>query len=120
MNDKEGDGDIRTIYKTREYDSFFDSLSKKVQEKFEFTYNVIQTIKNIPVKYIKYLEGTGLYEMRVSVGTNEYRTILFTMDSNNVINATKIVLLNGFLKNSTKDYKKQVAIAQKILKGLER
>lgn len=58
--------------------------------------------------------------MRVSVGTNEYRTILFTMDSNNVINATKIVLLNGFLKKSTKDYKKQVAIAQKILKGLER
>jgi hypothetical protein len=41
------------------------------------------------------------------------------MDNDNVINATKIVLLNGFLKKSKKDYDKQVAIAKKILKRLE-
>jgi len=57
--------------------------------------------------------------MRVSVGTNEYRTKLFTIDSDNVINATKIILLNGFLKKSKKDYDKEVNRARKILNDLE-
>ena len=34
---------------------------------------------------------TDLYEMRVSVGGNEYRTIMFTMDNRNVVLATKIM-----------------------------
>ena len=63
----------------------------------------------LPVKYIKHLDGTNLYEMRVSVGSNEYRTVLFAIDNSNVILSTKIILLNGFLKKSTKDYDKQIA-----------
>ena len=46
--------------------------------------------------------------MRVSVGSNEYRTVLFAIDNSNVILSTKIILLNGFLKKSTKDYDKQM------------
>ncbi len=38
--------------------------------------------------------------MRVSVGSNEYRTVLFAIDNSNVILSTKIILLNGFLKNT--------------------
>lgn len=57
--------------------------------------------------------------MRVSVGNNEYRTILFAVDKSNIIESTKIVLLNGFLKKSTKEYRKQVELAQSILKKLE-
>ena len=49
----------------------------------------------------------------------EYRTILFAMDHENVIQATKIILLNGFLKKSSKDYNKQVKKANNILKELE-
>ena len=56
--------------------------------------------------------------MRVSVGSNEYRTVLFTIDDSNVILSTKIILLNGFLKKSTKDYDKQIAKAVRILKDL--
>lgn len=40
--------------------------------------------------------------MRVSVGSNEYRTVLFAIDNSNVILSTKIILLNGFLKNPQK------------------
>lgn len=53
--------------------------------------------------------------MRVSVGGNEYRTVMFTMDNENVILATEITLLNAFMKKSSKDYKKQISLAENIL-----
>ena len=53
--------------------------------------------------------------MRVSVGGNEYRTVMFTMDNDNVILATEITLLNAFMKKSSKDYKKQISLAENIL-----
>ena len=56
--------------------------------------------------------------MRVSVNTNEYRTILFAVDNDNIILSKKVLLLNGFLKKSTKDYNKQIAKAIRILKDL--
>ncbi len=58
--------------------------------------------------------------MRVSIGSNEYRTILFAIDHDNVIEARKIVLLNGFLKKSSKDYRKQIDIAKTILNELKK
>ena len=53
--------------------------------------------------------------MRVSVGTNEYRTIIFATDKENIIESKNILLLNGFMKKSNKDYAKQIEIANKIL-----
>ena len=40
------------------------------------------------------------------------------MDNDNFIEADDILLLNGFMKKSTKDYKAQIQIAEKILKEL--
>ncbi len=81
--------------------------------------NVIATVYNVSTKFVKRLEGTDLYEMRVSVGTNEYRTVLFAIDNENFIEAKNILLLNGFLKKDTKDYRKQVETAESILDKLE-
>lgn len=110
--------DIRTIYKAEEFEEFYNDLNARVKDKFEYTFELVQTVYALPVKYIKHLDGTDLYEMRVSVGSNEYRTVLFAIDNSNVILATKIILLNGFLKKSTKDYNKQIAKAIRILKDL--
>ena len=110
--------DIRIIYKTKEFEEFYNSLSTRVKDKFEYTFELVQTVYTLPVKYVKHLDGTDLYEMRVSVGSNEYRTVLFAIDNRNVILSTKIILLNGFLKKSTKDYNKQIAKAIRILKDL--
>ena len=63
------------------------------------------------------LIDTEFYELRISVG-NEYRIILFTIDHENLIEATQILLLNGFMKKSTKDYKKEIEKARTILKEL--
>lgn len=112
--------DIRTIYKTEEFEEFYNKLDSKVKAKFEYTFGLIQTVYALPVKYVKHLEKTELYEMRVSVGSNEYRTVLFAIDNSNIILSTRIVLLNGFLKKSTKDYEKQTAKAKQILKELVR
>lgn len=120
MNTKENIPEyIRTIYKTPEFETFYISLPPRMQSKFDYVINVISTIYNVPSKFIKHLENTDLYEMRVLVGTNEYRTILFALDKDNVIEATSIILLNGFLKKAKKDYRKQIEIANSILKQLE-
>jgi hypothetical protein len=57
--------------------------------------------------------------MRVSIGSNEYRTVLFTIDKDNFIEAEHVLLLNGFLKKDSKDYRKQIDIATAILNNLE-
>lgn len=107
---------IRIIFRTPEFDVFYHSLPLKVKEKFDYVFKVVQSVRNVSTKFVKHLESAkDLYEMRVSVGTNEYRTILFAIDHDNVIEATRIILLNGFLKKSTKDYRKQIELAHKIL-----
>lgn len=92
----------------------------RVRNKFEYVFEVVQSVYNISTKFIKHLEKSDLYEMRVSIGSNEYRTILFAIDHDNVIEARKIVLLNGFLKKSSKDYRKQIDIAKTILNELKK
>lgn len=109
---------IRLVYKTSEYEAFYSSLPYKIRIKFDYVINVVTTIYNVPSKFIKHLEGTDLYEMRVSVGSNEYRTVLFAMDHENVIESKKIILLKAFLKKDNKDYRKQIEIAKTILNNL--
>ena len=113
------DNDIRELYFPDEFVKFYDMLQDKVKAKFEHTMDVIRTEYVLSTKFVKHLENTDLYEMRVSVSTNEYRTILFAVDDDNIILSKKILLLNGFLKKSTKDYNKQIKIAERILKDFE-
>lgn len=69
-------------------------------------------------KFVKNLENTEFYEMRVSVGTNEYRTIIFTIDTNSFIECEHAILLNGFQKKSTKQYRGEIEKAKKIINDL--
>lgn len=107
----------RELIFSNEFWSFYKSQNQKVQLKFDYVINILMTERVITTKFVKHLENTDLYEMRVSLGTNEYRTILFAMDNDNIILSTRILVLNAFQKKSTKDYKKQIEIAQKILGG---
>ena len=113
------DNDIRELYFSDEFVKFYDMLQDKVKAKFEHTMDVIRTEYVLSTKFVKHLENTDLYEMRVSVSTNEYRTILFAVDDDNIILSKKILLLNGLLKKSRKDYNKQIKIAERILKDFE-
>ncbi len=106
---------VRTIYRTPEFLKFYEGLPQRVQLKFQYVLNVLASVYNISTKFVKHLQNTDLYEMRVSVGTNEYRTILFAIDHDNIIEAKSVLLLNGFLKKSNKDYNKQIELATSIL-----
>lgn len=68
-------------------------------------------------KFVKKLVGTDFFELRVSVD-NEIRVILFAVDNDNINLATSVILLNGFVKKSTKDYDKEITKAINILRSL--
>lgn len=108
---------MRTLRRTCEFDEFYNSVGSKVQEKIDYALNLMSQIKVVSTKFVKKLEETDFYEMRISVG-NEYRVILFTIDSESFVEADEVLLLNGFMKKSTKDYKAQIQIAENILSEL--
>ncbi len=109
---------MRTMIRSAEFDEFYNSLPANVQNKVKYAMNVIAEIKVVNTKLVKKLIDTDFYELRISVG-NEYRVILFTIDHENFIEAEQILLLNGFIKKSTKDYKKEIEKAEQILNSLQ-
>lgn len=109
---------MRTIIRSTEFDEFYNSLPANVQNKVKYAMNVIAEVKVVNTKLIKKLVDTDFYELRISVG-NEYRFILFAIDHENFIEAEQILLLNGFVKKSTKDYNKEIAKAEQILNSLQ-
>ncbi len=119
MNDKNRASNyVRTIYRTQDFLDFYNALHPKIQMKFLYVMDVIATVYNVSTKFIKRLETCDLYEMRVSVGSNEYRTVLFAIDHQNFIEAKEVILLNGFLKKDNRDYRRQIEIAKSILNNL--
>ena len=113
------DLDIRNIIYTNEFEEFYNSVSQKVRDKIDYVLYIVRTQYVVNEKFVKKLENTIFYEIRISVGFNEYRTIIFLVNSENLIQSTEILLLNSFLKKDTKDYKKAIQKAQTILNNLE-
>jgi len=112
---------IRKLINTTEFDEFYNSLDERTAEKYDDAILYLETIYVLSKKFVKKLEDadSGIYEMRVSVGTYEYRTILFASDHDNIIQAKNVILLNSFLKKDNKEYKKQIKRAINILNNLE-
>ena len=109
---------MRTMIRSIEFDEFYNALPANVQNKVKYAMNIIAEIKIVNSKLVKKLVDTEFYELRISVG-NEYRVILFTIDHENFIEAEQILLLNGFMKKSTKDYKKEILKAEQILNSIQ-
>ncbi len=106
---------IREIYYSDEYNNYLKSLSPRVREKYNYVEQIIKTIKVVNKKFVKVIEGTDFYEARISVGSNEYRTIIFAIDTESFIECSRVFFLNSFLKKDKKQYKKEIEIATKIL-----
>lgn len=68
-------------------------------------------------KFVKKIVSSDFYELRVSVD-NEIRVLLFSANNENINFATEIIVLNGFIKKSSKDYDKQIKKAYNILNSL--
>ena len=110
---------MREIIRSIEFDVFYGTLPINVQEKLRYALYIISDLKVVSSKLLKKLTNTIFYELRISM-VNEYRVIVFTIDHENIIEAEQILLLNGFIKKSTKDYKKEINKAVQILKNLQK
>ena len=106
---------IRETFHSVEYDDYYASLDEKTQIKYDYVELIIRTQHVVNKKFVKNLEGTEFYEARVSVGSNEYRTILFAIDSQSFIESKRVLFLNSFLKKSTKQYKSEIDTARQIM-----
>lgn len=105
---------VRQIDITEECLEFIDNQDPRISIKFWQLIEVLTEIKVINSNFVKKLQSTEFYELRIKAG-NEYRVIIFAIDHLNFNECSKAVCLNGFQKKSTKDYKKAVKIAEKNL-----
>jgi hypothetical protein len=104
----------RTIYKSKAFEEFYNSLNERTKKKVGYVLQIIENESIVSSKFVKKLTSSDFYELRISTD-NEYRVINFTIDSDSFINSTKVLLLNGFMKKSEFDYDKQIIIAQNII-----
>ncbi|MDR2912195.1 MAG: type II toxin-antitoxin system RelE/ParE family toxin [Alistipes sp.] len=108
---------MRKVIFSQAFEEFYDAQPAAVQAKLDYAVNALGELRVVSAKLVKKLTGTDFYELRVSM-SNEYRVILFAVDHDNITEAGTVVLLNGFVKKSTKDYKKQINTAIKLLEAL--
>lgn len=103
---------IRHIYYYENYYlDFFEELKPEVKKKFNWTLQLIATVDRVPEKYFKHMtNSSGMYEVRVEVGSDIYRVFGF-FDKGNLI-----ILLNAFKKQTQKTPKNELALAEKLKK----
>lgn len=103
---------FRNIFYYRNYYlEFFETLKPEVKKKFNWTLKLIQDIERVPVKYFNHMTGTtGLFEIRVEVGSDIYRVFSF-FDEGKLV-----VLINGFQKKTQKTPVKEIERAEKLKK----
>ena len=96
----------RNLILSPAFKEFEQSANPRTREKLRYAISILETVCPVPVKFVKKLVGTDFFELRVSV------------DNDNINLATNVILLNGFVKKSTKDYDKEITKAINILRNL--
>ena len=101
---------LRTVTLYKDYfTEFYNKQRQKIKDKILWTFKVIEITQQIPTEYLKHIEGTdGLYEMRISQGSDIFRIFCF-FDQKKLI-----VLANGFQKKTQKTPKSEIVKALKI------
>jgi len=107
---------MREIDITAECLEFIDSQNERLVLKFFQLIEVIGEIKVVNSNFLKKLQATKFYELRIKAG-NEYRIVIFAIDHLNFAECTKAVCLCGFQKKGTKDYKMAIKQAETILEN---
>ena len=96
------------VYGTEFWD-FYYAQKHEVQNKIDWVIGLVRTLRIVPEKFFKHLEGTdGLFEIRIKSGSNIFRIFCF-FDEGNLI-----ILLNGFQKKSSKTPRKEIEKAERL------
>ena len=83
---------IREIIFSREFDEFYHNLDERIQEKYDYVFDMIRTQYIANKKFVISLENTDFYELRISIGHNEYRSIMLAIDHDNFIQAHRVLV----------------------------
>lgn len=102
---------IRSVITYKHYFiDFVKSLPEKMQDKITKTIVYVETLRMVPEKYLKHIEGTrGLYEIRVKLASDIVRVFCF-FDGDKLV-----VLLSGFQKKTQRTPKKEIDRAVKLM-----
>jgi phage-related protein len=102
---------IREVIAYNDYfEKFLSAQPIKVQDKIFKVIEAIETLERVPSNYLKSIKGTeGLYEARISLGTNTWRVFCF-FDQGYLV-----ILLNGFTKKTKKTPSKEIAKAKSLM-----
>ena len=96
------------VYGTEFWDFYFAQRSE-VQDKIDWVIGLVRTLSMVPMKFLKYLEGTdGLFEIRIKLSSDIFRIFCF-FDEGNLI-----ILLNGFQKKADKTPKNEIEKAGRL------
>ena len=106
---------MRNITFTNEFLEYYNSLPEKVKEKYDYVMQIIRSQYVVSEKFVKHLENTDFYEARIPVGSDAYRTIIFTVDAQSFMESKVVVFLNSFLKKSSNQYRSEIKKAESIL-----
>ena len=91
------------------FEKFYLKQKVKVQTKILWTLELIEDLPKIPSTYLKHIENTdGLYEIRISQGSDIFIIFCFFDDGNIV------VIANGFQKKTQKTPRQEIQKALKI------
>ena len=107
---------IRHIIYSDEFEEYYASMNEQLKKKYDYALQIVKSQYVVSSKIVKSLENADFYELRISISSNEYRTILLAVDHDNFIQSKNVLLLNSFLKKDTKQYKAEIKKAQNIVK----
>ena len=95
--------------------AFYDNLPDRAKTKLDHALFILGTQPIVPQVFVKHLSGSsGIYELRASVGSNEYRTLFF-FENGSLIEGGKVVVIgNGFIKKDNRDYTRALELAERI------
>ncbi|KAF0194244.1 MAG: hypothetical protein FD166_3556 [Bacteroidetes bacterium] len=99
------------VYGTEFWD-FYNKQRPEVQDKIDWIIGLVRTLRMIPEKFFKHLEGSdGLFEIRIKAGRDIFRIICFFDEG------YLIILLNGFQKKSAKTPRREIEKAERLKKN---
>lgn len=106
---------FRTVVYFKDYfKDFFKLQTVNVKKKIIWTLELIEDLEKVPETYLKHITGTdGLYEIRISQGSNIYRIFCF------LSGGKLVILMNSFQKKTQKTPKNEIQKALKIKEEYE-
>ncbi len=64
------DNEVREILATNDFLKYYNALPPNIRNKYDYVIQIMKSQKIVNTKFVKHLDNTELYEMRISIGTN--------------------------------------------------